>query len=277
MLLIHINVKNKSMATKSIEFTVNNSSTFTSYLKKFISIDKSTLLEIDLDKSKFISKSSNEERSVVKYSSLSFSEANFDLKTKSKIRIKIGIYNISRLIKIIDQFIGEFQFIVKYDEVINNNQTEYAGTSIILSNTGLKFANECTSLSIFKYISDELYETKIHKIDNLVSFEFNKETIEKIRTFCDLDKEYKLIEFINKNGNLYVKGKSFEYLILSSSDNNIRIPFYKDQFDKLDSENYNLIIGSDRVLFTSLDTSTEITISKVEANDNYEETVTDQF
>jgi len=262
---------------KTIEFIVKNSGAFTIYLNKFASIDKSVLFEIDLDKQHFITKSPNEERSIVKYSVLTFNEAGFELKTKLKCRIKIGIYNISKLIKIIEQFNKEFELIIKYDEVISNNQTEYAATNIILSNNGLKFGLECTSLSIFKYISDDLYQNTIRKIDEIVSFDFNKEIIEKIRTYCVLDKEYKLLEFFNKNNNLYIKGKMFEYLILPSSDMNIKIPFYKEQFEKVDLENYKLIIGSDRMLFISNDTTTEILVSKVEINEKYEEENIDQF
>jgi hypothetical protein len=276
-LCLYITTKiNKHMA-KTIEFTVKTPGTFTSYLKKFISIDKSVLFELDLENSRFITKSPNEERSIVKYSVLTFDEAGFDIKTKEKIRIKIGIYNISRLIKIIDQFGGEFKMAIKYDEILSNSQTDYAAIAIILSKEDLKFSNECTSLNIFKYISDDLYENTIRKIDEIVSFEFNKDIIEKVRTFCELDKDYKLLEFITKNDNLYIKGKSFEFLIIKSSNNSIKIPFYKDQFEKVDLENYKLTVGTDRMLFTSLDTTSEILISKVEVNEKYEETFIDHF
>ena len=259
--------------TKTIEFTVKNSNPFTSYLKKFASIDKSVLFELDLENSQFVAKSSNEERSIVKHCILSFSESGFELNTKSKLRIKIGIYNISRLIKIMEQFGTEFQFIVKYDEKItNNNEKDYAATSIVLTNKDLKFNNECTSLNIFKYISDDLYKEKICKIDGIISCDLSKETIEKIRALCELDKEFKLLDFVNKEGKLFARGKSFEFLIVNTSNIENRISFYKDQFDKVDIENYKVSIGSDRMLLTSNDTLSEIVISKVEVNENYEET-----
>jgi len=263
---------------KTIEFNVNNPNTFTSYLKKFASIDKSVLLELDLENSQFVAKSTNEERSIVKRSILLFSEAGFELKTKLKIRIKIGIYNISRLIKIIDQFGSEFQFIVKYDEIVgNNNQIDYAAISLIITNNDLKFNNECTSLNIFKYISDKIFNDTIIKVDNIILFDLTKETIEKIRALCELDKEFNLIEFTNKEGKMYAKGKSFEFLIVLTSKIDNKIPIYKELFDKVDVENYKVSIGSDRMLFTSIDTNTEIVISRVEINDNYEETNKDPF
>jgi hypothetical protein len=263
---------------KTVEFSVKTSRPFTSYLRKFASIDSTVLFEADLENSRFIAKSPNEERSIVKHGVISFEDAGFELKTKLKLRIKIGIYNISRLIKIIEQFGNEFEFIIKYDEVLgNNNQKDYAALSLLLSNNDLKFNTECTSLNIFKYISDDLYEKTIRKFNEIVSFDFSKELIEKVRSLCELDKEYKLLEFQNKDGKLFAKGKSFEYLLVQTTNVDVKIPFYKDQFDKVDVENCKVSIGADRMLFTSTDTSTEIIVSKVEVNDNYEEVVEDPF
>ena len=92
------------MAAK-IEFTAKNAKVFSSWLKKFAAIDKSLLLEVDENDNIFCAKVYNEERSVVKFSQIKFDEAGFTVKeSKDKRRIKVGIYNITRLMKIIDQF-----------------------------------------------------------------------------------------------------------------------------------------------------------------------------
>jgi hypothetical protein len=51
-------------AKKTIEFTAKNVKAFTGWLKRFSTIDKSLLLEIDQATSTFIAKTYNEERSV---------------------------------------------------------------------------------------------------------------------------------------------------------------------------------------------------------------------
>ena len=261
---------------KTVEFNVKNSKLFTSYLRKFAAIDNTVLFEADLANARFVTKSPNEERSIVKYAVLPFYDAGFETKDKSTTRIKIGIYNISRLIKIIDQFGEDFQFVIKYDEVnAANNQKDYAAISILLKDDELKFNNECTSLNIFKYISDNLYENTIRKIDEVTSFELSKETIEKIRALSELDKEHKLIEFKNQGGNLYAKGKSFKFLISPTSSPDSNLDFYKEQFEKIDVENCKVIMGADRMLFTSQESITETIISKVEGNDKFEETIED--
>jgi len=256
---------------KTVEFTVKNSKPFTSFMKKFASIDNTVLFEADFANSKFVAKSTNEERSVVKYGELSFSEAEFE-GAKEKARIKIGIYSIPRLIKIIEQFAGEFKFVIKYDEIMNNNEKDFAATSILLKDDELKFNIECTSLNIFKYISDDVWNNTIKKIDQVISFEFSKENIEKIRALSELDKEYKLVEMVNKEGNMYVRGKSFEYLLVPTSTNaDMAITFFKEQFNKIDIENLTVTMGLDRSLFSSNDTTTDIVIARAEGNDNYDD------
>jgi len=258
------------MAAKTVECTVKDSKIFTNYLKKFASIDSTLLFEVDLSDQKFITKSPNEERSVVKFGELSFEEGKFETKSKEKIRIKVGIYNIQRIIKIIDQFPGEFQFIIKYDEVVTNDKTDHAALSILVKNDSLKFNEECTSLNIFKYISDDLWNNTIKKVDEVISFHFSKENIEKIRALSELDKEYKLIEFINKEGSLFVRGRSFEFLLAPTTDEKFSISFFKEQFNKIDVEESSVKMGADRASFKSEDSETEIVLSRAEGNDNYD-------
>ena len=265
--------------SKSIEFIVENPKPFSNYLKKFNSISNTVLFEIDGNEMVFITKASNEERSIVKYCKASFTETEFQCLKKFNHRIKIGIYNISRLIRIMDQFGGKFEFNVKYDELSGKDQQiDYAAISILLKNNELKFNIDCVSLNIFRYISDEVWNNTINKIDSITSFYFSKENIEKVISLCDLDKENKFIEFKNINENIYAKGRSFEYLLSPLPTNKTaNLSFYKDQFYKVDVENYTVKLGTDRMIFDSEDTNTVTVISKVEKDSNYDEVDEDPF
>ena len=90
-----------AISKKTLEFTAKNAKAFTAWIKRFSSIDNTLLLEVDRSNSIFIAKTYNEEHSVVKMSSIKFDEAGFTVKdgTESK-RVKVGIFNIPRLIKI---------------------------------------------------------------------------------------------------------------------------------------------------------------------------------
>lgn len=259
------------MAAKKIEFNAKNVKAFSTWLKKFVSIDQSLLLEIVEGESTFLAKTYNEERSVVKLSQIKFDEAGLTIKkSKDPQRVKVGIYNIARLMKVMDQFGDEeFSFTVNYDEVTGEGTTDYAGLTMVLKNKTLKFTVDCTSLNIFKYIDDELFETRIAALDDVVArFELASLDIEKTNSLCSLDSDYKFMEFRNA-ANVYVSGKSFDLLIGEnpgehdpSKDSSINI--FKEQFDAIDLEHYHVEMGEDRLVFRSDDKNTTTVISMVE-------------
>lgn len=251
------------MANKKIEFQAKNVKAFTSWLKRFSSIDNSLLLEIDEDNSAFIAKGYNEERSVVKMSKINFDDAGLLVKSKgNNKRIKVGIFNIIRLIKIIDQFNdAEFALIINYDEVVDDSTTNYAGKDIQFKNKTLKMSVDCTSLNIFKYIPDDLFKNTISTITVKGEFELLKSMIEKLNQLCVLDNEYKFIEFKFEDGHIKVAGESFELSLEEKQLDDASIKLFKDQFSNVDVENYDVKLGEDRLVFNSKDSETTTVIS----------------
>ena len=257
------------MANKKIEFSAKNVKAFSAWLKKFSSIDTALLLEIDETESRFLAKTYNEERSVVKLSSIKFDEAGFTVApSKDLKRIKVGIYNIARLMKIMDQFgENEFSFVVNWDE-IDGEKPENAGINLILKNKNLKITVECTSLNIFKYISDELFVDRISALEEVVAkFSLTKANIEQTNQLCSLDSEDKFMQFRN-GANVYVSGKTFDLMLFEKTDehdgseNSINV--FKEQFGAIDVEDYHVKMGEDRLVFNSVDENTTTVISMVE-------------
>jgi hypothetical protein len=249
---------------KTIEFTAKNVKAFSNWLRRFASIDNSLLLEIDEKTSKFIAKAYNEERSVVKMSEIKFDDAGLTTKvSKEPKRIKVGIFNIPRLIKIIDQFSDmEFTFIVNYSDLVSEESTQYAGETLLLKNKNLKMSVDCTSLNIFKYITDDLFKTQIAQMDAIGTFELTKAHLDKINSLCALDNEHKFIEFKFAENTVYVSGKVFEYLIEEKKDlKDASINVYKDQYSNVDIENYDVELGEDRLVFKSKDSDTVCVVS----------------
>jgi len=258
------------MAAKKIEFVAKNVKAFSNWLKKFVAIDQSLLLEVDEVESEFIAKTYNEERSVVKFSKIKFDEAGFTVKpSKDPRRIKIGIYNIARLMKILNQFDNEeFAFTVNYDE-ISGETTEWAGLTLLLKNKNLKMTVDCTSLNIFKYISDKLFKDKIAALEDVVTeFDLLKFNIEQTNSLCSLDDDtWQFMEFRNE-ANVYVSGKNFDLLLRENPDehdgSSQSINIFKEQFNSIDVEDYHVKMGEDRLIFTSDNENTIIVISMVE-------------
>lgn len=267
---------------KNIEFNVKSVNEFTNWIKRFASINDSLLLEIDKTNNEFVAKTYNEEKSVVKFSKLNFSDAEFETITKTSLdkRIKVGIHSLKKLIKTLSHFSdSEFKFSFKYDKLIEDDSSEsLSGTSMLLKNDSLKINITCTPLNIFKYINDDLFNNNIANTESSFSFSIQKEIIDKINSLISLDAEYKYLRFLTKDNKIYAKSKSFEYVIEEANDpKNSEIEILKDQFSKVDTENYNCNLGEDRIVFHSKDSETITVLSEVERNDSYEETEEEEF
>jgi len=260
---------------KTIDFTAKNVKPFSAWLKKFSSIEHSLLIEVDEENKCFTAKSYNEEKSVVKYSKISFEDAGFTLKKESKNPqfIKVGIYNIPRVIKSLDHFLsGEFSFSVQYEEVIDGENKNLAGIALLIKSPLLKVKIECTSLNIFKYISDEMFKDRIAQVDAITKFDLPNVTIEKINSLCDLDKEYKFLEFLTRDEKVFLRGKSFELDVASAlTKEKSLLSIYKDQFDKVDVESYEVHFGPEKLVFKSIDSDTITVTSMVVKDEKYEE------
>jgi hypothetical protein len=257
------------MAAQKIEFTVKNVKGFSSWIKRFSSINNSMLLEIDEKNEMFSSKSYDEEHSIVKSSKTKFSEVEFSPKTSGSLLIKVGIFNIPRLVKILDHFNNsEFSFIITYDELITKDTTELVGTSWLLKNKDLKVSEECTPRSIFDPPSDEKFESVIASVDTVIAeFDLNVENIDKVNSLSKLEEsDAKFLDF-KRGANVYVCGQSFELLVKDIdgewNGEEEMISIFKDQFDCVDVENYKVTIGNDRLVFRSKDSETVTVLSEV--------------
>ena len=256
------------MASKKIEFASSNTKAFAEWLKRFATIDNTLLLEINETSQEFVAKSYNEERSVVKRSQIKFEDAGFTYKTaKDPKTVKVGIYNISRIIKIMDQFnSAEFAMVFNCEEL--TAESTFAGTTITFSNKSLKMSIDCTSISIFKHISDDTFTNVIATATPIVEFPLHKENIIKINSLCGLDNDYKYMSFKTQNNSIYASGKSFDFLL---EENKVAQPYtldvFKDQFQNVDIENYEIVLGDDRMKFKSSDSNTVTVISMVEKSE----------
>lgn len=251
-----------------LNYTVNNISLFSAWLKRFSSIDKSLLLEVDLTTSEFIAKTYNEEHSVVKFSSIGFNDVGFELTTKKipEGRIHVGVYDILKIIKTFNQFTENFEFIIKYDTILDNPNTKFIGKQLLLKNDTLKVGFDSTSLSIFKYLTDDIFDNTICKMDPLFKFDLTDEDLKKIMNLSDLDKEYKKLEFQAQNNKILLRSKSFELTLGICDAPNVKLPILKDQLDKIDSENYQVVLG-DRMIFSSTESNTITVISSLDLNE----------
>lgn len=258
------------MASK-IQYEAKDVKELTKWLKRFSSIEKSVLLELDDSKSIITGKTHNEERSVVKKSSINLTDCGLNSTSKSTNKIKLGIYSLPQLIKILDHFNdSNFTLTVNYDEMIDTESNkELVMTSIILKNSNLKMTLEGAPLSMFNYISDEKFNNNIALLtEKYPEVEFNIHSLDEINTLASMDGDYKFIDLVIKDGKFIISGKVYNKLIsVSDSEDDFSISIYKDQYEKLDKEDYNLVLAGDRLVCKSKNSNTVMVMSGVDKSD----------
>lgn len=270
-----------------------SSDPFSTYLKKFGKLRKSLLLEIDPNNKMFVSKSYAEDRSVVRYASLSFDDANFDIRDYDEIpsnaRIKLGIVvTLDKFIKILDRFNSEFSITFDFDILDVEGGTDYVCQTVDFKSKDLKMRILGSKISEFHYLSDDIFNNNIFKVYEFVTIPVTSDVLQNIIKTSDIvatdPKKDALIFYTNSTG-FYVKDRvgrnddgsdkesNFEYCITNEVEMpsyEIRLPISRERIVQVLStadEDFNILLGKDvnggltRILFNSVSDTTKIVIS----------------
>lgn len=251
-----------------LEFNVTNTKPIIAWLKRFSLINETMLLEIDVKNKKFLAKTHNETRSVVKFSSISFDDANFELKSKVDNKtslIMVGVFSISKLMSILDQFSNsDFLFSLEYQEIIKDNEKVLAGEKIIIKNPQLTMTVMCTSLSIFVHIPTDKFINHIATGNIISETDIDRSIIEKINSLNKLDTDKKILKFKIDDNKIYISGKTYDLEIGKTKNvENMEVPIFKEQYSMLDNENYSTSIVEEKLVFHSKDSDTCTVIAMV--------------
>lgn len=202
------------------------------WLKGFKDIYPSLLVEVDLESNEFIAKSFPMDKSIVKYSKLSFEDAgyeltaimdnndclfnwqNHDLETDG--RIKIGIYEIlSKVIDVVNTFSEtEHEFIIDFDICNNvmymNSRSntpikEYQCQKLILKSMSLTMTIGCSQLSdFFQKCDDNTFLNVVCNIGSPSSYEVSIDALNNLAKISSLltdPKNKDIIKFYSKEEN----------------------------------------------------------------------------
>lgn len=243
-------------------YRVVSSGNFTTFLKRFSSIDPTLLVEIADDEIK--AKTHTPDKSVVKYSKMGLNEA-FDFVEGVNEPIVFGLFNIEKFAGSFKHFgSSDFDIIITHDKANDLN----IGTLITLKNSKLTITFDCASYRLFTHINDELFLNGIAGVngDLQTEFDMDKLTFGSIASICGVDAEHKYITFKSESNKIKAKGKSFDMEILETSEdqNPAEICVYKSHFGFVDREDSNVKIATEKVVFSSTDTDTVTVIGKTD-------------
>jgi hypothetical protein len=247
---------------KETTYKVVSPGNFTTFLKRFSSIDPTLLVEIADDEIK--AKTHTPDKSVVKYSKMGLNEA-FDFVDGVNEPIVFGLFNIEKFANAFRHFESTgFDLIITHDKANDLN----IGTMLTLKSSKLTIKFDCASYRLFTHITDDLFLTGIAGVNGDLQTEFDMDrlTFGSIASICGVDTEHKYITFKTESNKIKAKGKSFDMEILETEDEQApaEICVYKTHFGFVDKEDSNVKIAQEKVVFASSDTDTVTVIGKTD-------------
>ena len=250
---------------------------FITYLKSYLRIRKSLLLEIDTNLRAFVAKTFTEDKSSIRFSSISFDDANVSIvsdngeEERNGSRIKVGILiQLEKFIQIVERLgsdmneKGESNFNIEIDyepfQNPNDKSVDFITTSISFISDILKMRMDGFRISELTYLSDDTFKNVVFNATDAVSIEISASTINSIIKISDIfkiDVRKDALVFYNEDKILYVKDRgvgsekksNFVYKIGELDFEPlypINIPLTRDRFLKMldkSDENFKIIIG----------------------------------
>ena len=254
---------------------------FINYLKSYLRIRESLLLEIDTNLRAFVAKTFTEDRSSIRFSSISFDDANVSIvsdngeEERNGSRIKVGILiQLKKFIQIVERLgsdvneKGESNFNIEIDyepfQNTNDKSVDFVTTSISFNSEILKMRMDGFRISELTYLSDDKFKSVVFNATDVVSIEISASTINSIIKTSDIvkiDVRKDALVFYNEDKILYVKDRgvgsdkksNFVYKIGELDTEPlypINIPVTRDRFLKMldkSDENFKIIIGKNTI------------------------------
>ena len=249
--------KTNNVASFKIKSPVN----FVNFLKRFQPIDKGLLLE--LTPTALLAKSHTPDRATIKYSSLPLADV-LEGNVPADL-VKIAIYDVGKLVNVFKHF-GES------DEIFLNLKHEqlgedHVGIDMTIKTETLKIKVECADLSLFTYIKPEVMKKIIDGVrsEMVLEFPFQKDSFARVNSLCDIDTGNDFITVFVEDSKVKFKSKSFEIELGDvPSAKNADLTFYNRQFGFIDPEVSVFMMGLNKMIVKSQESTTIMVIAKVE-------------
>lgn len=251
------------------------------YLKSYARIRESLLLEVDTNARAFVAKAFTEDKSSIRFASITFEEANISVVSddgadeRGQNRIKVGILlRLKKFIQIIERFGADadsdgksvFDFIITYgpmdriDKETKAQYTDFVSTELKFSSDKLNMKMNGFRINEFKYLSDETFSNVVFNVGDPVYLDIRGAelaSIVKTSEIIKFDPRKDMLIFYVEGSTLYVKdqgdgdGKNpnFTYKIgeLNAAPGyDIFLPFNREKFIKLidkSEEDFKVILG----------------------------------
>lgn len=250
---------------------------FENYLRSYSSIRESLLLEIDTNKRAFVAKTFTEDKSSIRFASITFEDANISIvsddgeQDRGEKRIKVGILiQLKKLIQIVERFGSDvddngnsnFEINITYEPYMDQNKNvDYVSTKIQFCNDNLRMKMDGFRITELVYLSDEVFANNIFTLSDPVSVEISPAKISEIMKISEIIKldprkdalvffvEGKTLSVRNRGDGSNDKESEFEFKIgelETEPDYEISLPINREKFTKMlgkSNETFKLMLG----------------------------------
>lgn len=195
------------------------------YLKSYLRIRDSLLLEIDTTKRAFVAKVFTDERTAARFASLTFDEANVTILSddgeneRGESRIKLGVLmHLKKLIQIIERFgtdadekgVSNFEIVFNYEPLLKDKNVEYIATDVSFISSILKMKMDGFRVAEFQYLTDEDFYKNVFNSQDPVYIDVTADAIDTIVKTSDIvkrDNKKDALMFYVEDKVLYVKNR----------------------------------------------------------------------
>jgi hypothetical protein len=257
-----------------IKVRITSTQNLINFLKRLKTVDRSVLLE--LDAKRLFSKVHTPDKSVMKFSSLDFSEVlegEIDWKSILKRgvteeRIKIGMIDVGKAIDCFKHFRPEEDVYLEIET--DSLDGSCVATQIKLVSKSLYINLRCADLSLLSYVEDNILGMVHAKDGYLAKFKIYQSDFSSIVSLCGLENNSEELLVLEVSGDsVRAKGDSFNYRINVSKDqielteDDCSSPIYKNQLSYMESETCDCYLFENRMVLFSEQSNTSIAIGVV--------------
>ncbi len=244
---------------KEITFTKIDGRELSSFVKKLLPIDKFIFMKIGGDNT--MSSVYLPERDAVKLVKQNTSDI-FDGQVDDQV--KVSFYNGTKVVDALSHFHGDINGRIKYSDI----DGELMASDFMIENEDLTINLACSDPSLsFMEMNKEEMSRAFSTDSSLFQFDLLTTQTDRIKSLFSLDKDEEVFTIYAKDGNIRVKGTSYDSIVCSQHSSDIvkeedsSVVIYKKYLNLLDKENYQVIVCSNKVVFKSLDTDTVLTVA----------------
>lgn len=202
---------------------------FENWLKSFEEINESLLIEVDVENKSFVTKTYTTEKTIVKYGSLTFENANYEVESLDEFqgRVFVGVFQyLDKFIRTVDLFVKEdHTMTIEFDD--NNGQL--VASSIIFESDELQMVLPGSIMDEFVVITDDKFKNGIAAIEEPMVFNITNEKLKKLLKSSsvlnsDAKKDVLAFDVIVEDG---------KYILVASDNNN---KSFRQKIGTLDEE-----------------------------------------